>query len=171
MDLVSPLANDGVDLVSPLADDDVDLVHPLADDGVEVVSPLADEGEVESTMSSPVPISPFNCEICGRGFKGKQGFRLHTANKIGNPKCYKSYKKMKKEESEVTEDSKQSRKRSRAPNKAYEDIEEVKDDPFLKETSSFLSSIREKPRGDPKKKRRSSFLTDVAVALKHKTRK
>ena len=59
---------------------------------IDLVSPIQGEKEPDSTQSTPVVPSKYNCAICWSGFKTLDGFKKHQGNKVGNYGCYRHYK-------------------------------------------------------------------------------
>lgn len=129
---------------------------------IDLVSPSIKDEDPPSTQSTPVPPSLFNCDVCGRGFKGKPGFTCHITNKYGNPNCYQHYKKLKKEEANDILEIRRN-KRSKK-NLAYEDIlEDTEDDDnqVTKKCPERNNPLAPKRRKSDKKHRR--MMLDKAI--------
>ena len=137
---------------------------------IDTAKQLMNDGEhdFESTQSSPVPPSLFECENCGRGFKGKKGLNIHAANKVGFYKCYKHYKNLRKEAG-VTEELKEN-KCPRVSIKVNEEIEEVEEEEAFHDDSIFYNRVFVKSE-DTIVKRKGSIFDKVAMALKKKKSK
>ena len=70
----------------------IDIMHNCRHLVIDPVSPAKIDKEPDSTQSTPVALSKYNCAVCMKGFKSLFGFKHHNANKEGNYGCYKHYK-------------------------------------------------------------------------------
>ena len=91
---------------------------------IDLVSPIQIDHEQESTQSTPVAPSKYNCAVCWSGFKTLHGFKKHKANKMGNYKCYRHYKTESKKADIHAEESSGVRRHSRKRKLYHYDLDD-----------------------------------------------